>query len=70
MDLLEFDYHHFFDILVNDQFRNGMLMSSVSIAEANLLIVVLEEAYSCLVEVLYIVLESDPEYTVHLIIDS
>ena len=70
MDLLEFYYYHTFDIFVNYQFRNGMLMPPVSITEANLLIVILEEADSRLVEVLYIVLESDPEYTVHLFIYS
>ena len=70
MDLLEFDYHHTFNILMNDQFRNGMLMPTVSITEAYLLIVILEEADRCLVKELYKVLESDPEYTVHFIIYS
>ena len=70
MDLLEFNYHHTFYIFVNYQFRNGMLMPPVSITEANLLIVLLEEADRRLVEVLYIVLESDPEYSVHLFIYS
>ena len=70
MDLLEFDYYHTFNILVNYQFRNGMLMPPVSITEAYLLIVILEQADRCLVKELYKVLESDPEYTVHLVIYS
>ena len=70
MDLLKFNYYHTFYIFVNDQFRNGMLMSTMSITETNLLIVILVEANSRLVEELYIVLKSDPEYTIHFIIDS
>ena len=70
MDLLKFDYHHSFYIFVNDQFRNGMLMPTMSITQTYLLIVILEEADSCLVEVLYIVLKSDPEYTIHFFIYS
>ena len=70
MDLLKFNYYHTFYIFVNDQFRNGMLMSTMSITETNLLIVILVEANSRLVEVLYIVLESDPENTIHFIIYS
>ena len=70
MDLLKFNYYHTFYIFVNDQFRNGMLMSTMSITETNLLIVILVEADSRLVEELYIVLKSDPENTIHFIINS
>ena len=70
MDLLKFNYYHTFYIFVNDQFRNGMLMSTMSITETNLLIVILVEANSRLVEELYIVLKSDPENTIHFIINS
>ena len=70
MDLLKFNYYHTFYIFVNDQFRNGMLMSTMSITETNLLIVILVEANGRLVEELYIVLKSDPENTIHFIINS
>ena len=70
MNLLKFNYYHTFYIFVNDQFRNGMLMSTMSITETNLLIIILVEANGRLVEELYIVLKSDPENTIHFIINS
>ena len=70
MDLLQLDYQHAFDVLMDDQLRQSVLFRPMSVTQADLLEVFLVKADLCAVEKLDEVLEAHPKDAIELIIDT
>ena len=70
MDLLQLDYQHAFDVLMDDQLCQSVLLRPMSVTQAYLLEVFLVKADLCAVEKLDEVLEAHPKDAIELIIDA
>lgn len=70
MDLLQFDHEHVCDVFVDDQLGDCVFLGPVSIAQSDLLIVVLVERHRCNVKEVAEVFELHPENSIKLIVHS
>ena len=70
VDLLQLDYQHAFDVLMDDQLRQCVLLWPMRVTQADLLEVFLVKADLCAVEKLDEVLKAHPKDSIELIIDA
>ena len=61
MDLLDLYYEHLIDVLMHDEFGQRVLVLPMSVAQADLLVVLVVQADRGVVEELYEVLKLDPK---------